>query len=720
MGDVGNGLVSVGLVVLALLTLAAGLLVGQSRWRLQKRREIEAANEALRRRARAKRAFIETVLASCDGERTEHALLSFLRESLGCTALALTEEREGSRSVVIHVPDDASAVRSGGPLDAFAMARPPPASPAAVVESDAGGFVVACPVSGEHAPLLVAQLKSPPTEDGLALLTLASVWIGAERAKRRDLALLAKSRDDAIATSRAKEDFFADMNHEIRSPLTVVAGVADLLGRAPLGAREQELVAALRSAARRLLGVVNDVLDVAKIESGHFVARAAPFDPHEIAATIVDVHKLELRPGVSLTTDIDAAIPRALVGDAARLEQVLGNLVSNAAKFTYDGRIRLSARLVGETREACTVEFAVEDTGIGIPADRLDQLFERFVQVEGARRRERRGSGLGLAICRGLVERMGGRITVESTEHVGSRFIVRLEFARVALARPEPCSARSPSGAEPCDDGRPGPRPDADAAPVLPPFRVLIADDSPEIALVLEELLRDCGADVRIVADGRAALEAARGEEFDIAFIDLHMGEVDGYETAARLRALEAERGVEPRPLAAMSAADPERTRATVLASGFDAFLAKPIDAEELAALLRRFVPSRFGDAPLRRRTSAVADSARLREYLTNREADLEAIALATQEGDFDAVAAVAHRIQGSSATFGQPELGDVARALETAAHRREVDAARLLIAQARVHVRSAQDTLRDRAVDAPEVRPSGCPPRRSEPAASP
>src|SRR5690606_38482281 len=355
-------------------------------------------------------------------------------------------------------------------------------------------------------------------------------------------------REVAEQASQAKSRFLATLGHEVRTPMTGVLGMSELLLGTDLDARQRGYTESIRNAGDHLMRLVNDALDLARIEAGKLELDASAFDLHRLVHDVVALMEPVARKrGLAFRQSLDAGVPRWVRGDAVRLRQIMLNLLGNAIKFTERGHVALGIRPQGDG-----LRISVADTGPGLNDEQKQRLFRRFEQAEGARTAARYGgSGLGLAICRELADAMGGRIDVDSAPGQGTRFNVDLPLP----------------AAEPATPAR------ADATPVASgPLQLLLVEDDPTVAEVITGLLRAQGHAVVHAAHGLAALTEAAGRRFDLGLLDLDLPGIDGFALARQLRATGFDR-----PLLAVTArADPD-AEPQAAAAGFDAFLRKPV-----------------------------------------------------------------------------------------------------------------------------------------------
>ncbi len=434
------------------------------------------------------------------------------------------------------------------------------------------------------APPLAYLLIVPPlawggarTVDGLTLTAcglclaayLIALWSGHQKAlaraeaERRDAV---DARGAAERAAKAKSDFLATMSHEVRTPMNAVLGAAGLLRRTQMDASQTEYVEMISSAGGVLMNVLDDVLDLSKIEAGKFQIAPARTDLHALVRRCADLWRPQAEAaGLTFDASIDPSVPARVMVDAARLSQILFNLLSNAVKFTASGRIDLAVGAVVTGRDRALLRFTVSDTGRGIPAETLPRLFDPFEQADPSISREFGGTGLGLAISQRLAALMGGRITVRSEPGQGSAFELMIEVD-VGEGLDELDLAADGAGALRAD------------------LRILVAEDIAVNRKIVEALLSPLGAAIAFAGNGSEALGVLQTQVFDLVLMDIQMPVMDGVEATRRLRASD---GPNTRiPVIALTANVMEDQCEAYSAAGMDAWLPKPIDPQHLLRVI--------------------------------------------------------------------------------------------------------------------------------------
>jgi signal transduction histidine kinase/CheY-like chemotaxis protein/HPt (histidine-containing phosphotransfer) domain-containing protein len=377
---------------------------------------------------------------------------------------------------------------------------------------------------------------------------------------------IAKERAETMA--RAKSEFLATMSHEFRTPMNAVLGLSDVLSGAPLPEEHQRMAQTIHQSARALLALLNDILDLSKIEAGKMTVEQAPFDVRQTVRSAVDLVRYQAtEKRLELGLAVAADVPEWLLGDAVRLRQVLLNLLSNAVKFTERGSVRVDVRLQGTEGALHQVVLSVRDTGLGIPPEALGRLFAPFEQGSTEIQKQRAGTGLGLSICKHLVGLMGGEIQVESEVGRGSLFEFSIRAA--AAEAPVPVSAQAPA-----------------VAAAERQLEILVVDDDALNRQVAKAMLGRLGHRPDVAASGEEALSALEQKGYDLVFMDLRMPGMSGIEATARIRATPSARR-RPR-IVALTASAFEEDRTACLGAGMDDFLSKPLLLSELRAAMAR------------------------------------------------------------------------------------------------------------------------------------
>ncbi|MEP3074213.1 ATP-binding protein [Maricaulis sp.] len=399
---------------------------------------------------------------------------------------------------------------------------------------------------------------------------------------------LDRARQSANAANRAKSDFLAGMSHEIRTPMNAVLGMAQALEQADIPEAHKRQAETLARSGRLLLRLVNDVLDLSKIEAGKLEIEATRFNLADVAGTVEALYGPAAREkGVGFSIALSEGAQEDLIGDPVRISQILNNLVSNAIKFTAEGEVRVEIdceRAPGSPDR--DIRITVRDTGIGIAAPEVERLFQPFTQAEPGTARTFGGTGLGLAICRRLCELMSGEIEVDSTPGAGSTFSVRLRVDPADTAAPVlDCGCPSVL----CDTALRGRR-----------LRVLAADDNLTNRMVLKALLADVTETLVMVEDGQQALDALANGDFDLVLMDSQMPVLDGITATRQLREREAAAGRTPVPVYAVTANVMQAHVNEYVSAGMTGVIAKPISREALLEVLGQHTHNAVSPAELR------------------------------------------------------------------------------------------------------------------------
>lgn len=385
---------------------------------------------------------------------------------------------------------------------------------------------------------------------------------------------LQRARDAAQAATISKNEFLANMSHEVRTPLNGIMGISQLLRTTALSDEQQGYMEMLDSSARNLLLLINDILDISKIEAGSLTLRQTAFSPVKLLREVASIYEKPAEDkGLNLEIHAAANLPTALVGDPLRLKQVLINLVGNAVKFTSQGGVKITVSRLQDSPAGPRLRFEVADSGIGMSQETQQKIFSPFTQADASTSRVHGGSGLGLAICRRLSELMGGSIRVESSLGHGSCFIVELPFGcynRQDFAEmPEELPVTTGSG--------------------LKPLRILLVEDQEVNRTFVQRLLERLGHIITPAVDGLMALELLERDEFDVMLLDIQMPGMGGEEVLARLLEEEQTTGIHL-PTIALTAHALTGDREKLIASGFDGYVSKPVQMDQLLAEMERIV----------------------------------------------------------------------------------------------------------------------------------
>ncbi|WP_221032831.1 CHASE domain-containing protein [Actomonas aquatica] len=493
---------------------------------------------------------------------------------------------------------------------------------------------------------------------------------------------LAQARDDAIALSRLKSEFLANVSHELRTPMNGVIGMADMLSGMVTHPEHHRMIEVIRQSGENLLTIINDILDLSKVEAGKMRLSVADFDLATLLREAIEllVPRAESKH-VALRCEIPPGSDWWVSGDEGRLRQVVINLLGNALKFTDAGTVSLRLRDLSSLSSRRQMRIEVEDTGCGIPADMLERLFESFVQVDGSDSRAQGGTGLGLSISRQIIELMGGRVGVESELGVGSTFWVELSLPVGVRPVPGGLTAVAKPAAVRAERTRIGSAETPAKEPSGPgPLEILLVEDNRANQEVATLMLRRMGHTVTVANNGQEGLDTLSVARFDVVLMDCQMPVLDGFTATRKLRAGDVP-GVDPRiPVVALTAYAMEGDRQRCIDAGMDDYLTKPLRAREVTAALRGVVqraamamgPARKTDGIHEESAADVLDEEVVAElceieaepgldvftfvargFVASWADELAVLAALRDEGEWEAFAQKVHQFGGSAATFG-------------------------------------------------------------------
>jgi signal transduction histidine kinase/CheY-like chemotaxis protein len=479
---------------------------------------------------------------------------------------------------------------------------------------------------------------------------------------------LQKATAQVEQASRQKDQFLANISHEIRTPLNALLGLNKILSRTNLDQEQQRLVKLSRDAGQTLLALINDVLDLSKIESGKMQIHAVEFDLRAMVSSVSELFfEQASEKGIALEMVLQPDLPKYVIGDDLRIKQILVNLIGNAIKFSTQGKVSIFAKVQSQSEKSCTIAFRVKDRGPGIAEDRQKLLFQAFSQVDGSVTRQHGGTGLGLAISKHLVELMSGEIGVESTLGHGSTFWFQIPLliaddahdAREAASR-APDTVRESRSAK---------------------GKVLVAEDHPVNRLVAASELEEFGLEVQLADNGEEAFSLACKHDYAIIFMDCQMPVMDGY-TATRMIRKKGNKV----PIVAMTANALEGERERCLQAGMDDYISKPFETSDLERVITRWLTSEpspdelLNETSLRNRFNEKNLQKLLHTFVDDVPNSVGSVNKAFEKEDFSEMARCAHAFKGACSMLFATRLAATMSAIEAAAREKRAEELSVLV----------------------------------------
>jgi signal transduction histidine kinase len=391
---------------------------------------------------------------------------------------------------------------------------------------------------------------------------------------QRDQAVVDKEK--AQSSERFKQQFLANMSHEIRTPMNSVIGITNLILKTELTEQQHKYISMIQAASEQLMSIINDILDISKIEAGKMTFEKIGFNLNQVVENVLNMLQFKAQEKkLELKSNVTSEIPDNIIGDPSRLAQILINLVGNSIKFTHEGFIEIKCNMIFKSNTLCDIEFSVSDTGIGIPQDKLSSIFESFTQANSDTSRRYGGTGLGLTICKQLTELQGGKIGLESKLGLGTRFFFNIPF-EIGQKTHKLDNESTPTKRQ----------------PLIPGTRILLVEDNDFNKIVAEDTIQEeyPGVIIEHASNGLEAVEMVTNNTYDLVLMDIQMPEMDGYEATKTIRKLDSEKAM-IRIMAMTANATPEEI-AKCFESGVNEYISKPFVPEELFTKMEQQVAS--------------------------------------------------------------------------------------------------------------------------------
>ncbi len=499
----------------------------------------------------------------------------------------------------------------------------------------------------------------------------------------------------ALDASRSKSEFLASMSHEIRTPLNSIIGMAEVLAETTLSEEQREYVRIFRSAGESLLEIINDILDLSKIEAGQTELETIDFDLPTLLESVTTIVSLRAdEQETTISTHIDSDVPFYLNGDPTRLRQILLNLVGNAVKFTEKGQVEITVSTKSQPGPDQELLFAIKDNGIGIPADKQQLIFDSFTQADSLTTRKYGGTGLGLTICQKLLNIMRGHIWLTSQPGEGSTFFFTIPFSQATAPRPE-INTNSELQSASCD--------------LLPAARILLVDDNKDNCNLIHLYLRNTPFTLKTVENGQEAVKAFCAKPYDLILMDIEMPVMDGYEATQKIRQWEQKHKRTPVPIIALTAHAFIRFKKKCLDAGCNDFLTKPVKKSKLIETIATHLqlmnqiqtePVAMAMAPAGA-TDGKDDPNKLildqklakliPRFMINKKQDAKKMLATLKTGAMQVLKKQAHTVKGTSWMYGFTHLGNLCLALEKSAEAHDLIQAKHLIDEITIYLDTVQ-----------------------------